>query len=415
MRGDERRVEVNLKMTTFSETTSLAGNIALDPALRLETISDYQAFLDLETIWNKVVEAAGCNYPFLEHAWARTWWESFGAGSTLQIVVVMAGDKPIAIAPLIFTSIRIWGIKVRRLGFFYNAHVPRADFIIAQQSREAYRIIWDHIYRNCSWDVLQLCQLPEGSLTLEEIPSLAAKDGCQTGVWQSCASPYQPLCTSWNEYFDGLTAKHRSNLRNRFKRLRNTGPVEMELVTSDEKLTDTLETGLQLEAAGWKGKAHTAISSDPDVARFYLKLAWSAARRGWLFLHFLNAGPDRVAFLYCLSYKNRIYRLKSGYAPAYARYSPSNLLDCLALQNAFEQGITEYEFLGESDDWKLQWAKQTKPHYWLFICSHTVTGRLLYLIKFRLAPVLKKALRKFHFFFRQVSAHFPIVASRGQL
>jgi hypothetical protein len=329
--------------------------------------------------------------------------------------VLKAGNQPIAIAPLIFTSIRIWGIKVRRLGFFYNAHVPRADFIIAQRSREAYRIIWDHIYRNCSWDLLQFCQLPEGSLTLEEIPRLAAKDGCQTGVWLSGASPYQPLCTSWKEYFDNLAAKHRSNLRNRFKRLRSLGPVEMELVTSDENLADVLETGLQLEAASWKGEAHTAISSDPDVSRFYSKLAWLAARHGWLFLHFLNAGTDRIAFHYCLSYKNRIYRLKSGYDPAYARYSPSNLLESLALQNAFEQRMAEYEFLGESDDWKLQWAKQNKPHYWLFICSHTITGRLLYFMKFRLAPVLKKALRKFHHFVLQLRTRFRVAASRSQL
>ena len=40
-----------------------------------------------------------------------------------------------AIAPLILTPIRMWGIKVRRLGFFYNAHVPRADFLIAQRPR----------------------------------------------------------------------------------------------------------------------------------------------------------------------------------------------------------------------------------------------------------------------------------------
>ncbi len=358
--------------------------------IRVETISDYQAFLDLEPVWNEVAEAAGLDHPFLEHAWVRTWWECFGAGSTLQILVLKAGDETVGIAPLILTPIRMWGIKVRRLGFFYNAHVPRADFLIAQRPDEVYRAIWSHLSRSRDWDLLQLCQLPEGSATLKAIPDLAARDRCQIVTWLSGASPYVPLCTSWSQYFGSLAAKHRGNLRNRLKRLNGIGPVEVETITSGEKLTDALEAGLQIEAAAWKGEAGTAISCDPDVSRFYQTLARRAAERGWMRLHFLQAGPQRVAFDYSLSYKSRIHLLKLGYDPAYAPYSPSNLLLCRVLQNTFEQDVREYDFLGESADWKMQWTKHSRPHYWLFVFSSTSKGRLLYLIKSQLVPFLKR-------------------------
>ena len=358
--------------------------------IRVETISDYQAFLDLEPVWNEVAAAAGLDHPFLEHAWVRTWWECFGAGSTLQILVLKAGDQTVAIAPLILTPIRMWGIKVRRLGFFYNAHVPRADFLIAQRPEEAYRAIWNHLSRSRNWDLLQLCQLPEGSATLEAIPGLAAPDHCQIVTWLSGASPYLPLRASWGQYLDSLPGKHRSNLRNRFKRLNGIGPVEVELITSGEKLTDALEAGLQLEAAAWKGEARTAISCDPDVSKFYSTLARRAAERGWMRLDFLRAGPQRVAFDYSLSYKNRIHLLKLGYDPAYAPYSPSNLLLFMVLQSAFERGVREYDFLGESADWKVQWTKHSRPHYWLFVFSSSFKGRLLHLIKSQLVPLLKR-------------------------
>jgi CelD/BcsL family acetyltransferase involved in cellulose biosynthesis len=358
--------------------------------IRVETISDYQAFLDLEPVWNQVAEAAGLDHPFLEHAWVRTWWECFGAGSTLQILVLKAGDRTVAIAPLILTPIRMWGIKVRRLGFFYNAHVPRADFLIAQRPEEAYRAIWNHLSRSRTWDLLQLCQLPEGSATLEAIPGLAAADHCQIVTWLSGASPYLPLRASWGQYFDSLAGKHRANLRNRFKRLNGIGPVEVELITSGEKLTDALEAGLELEAAAWKGEARTAISCDPDVSKFYSTLAWRAAERGWMRLDFLQAGSRRVAFDYSLSYKNRIHLLKLGYDPAYAPYSPSNLLLFMVLQNAFERGVREYDFLGESAAWKVQWTKHSRPHYWLFVFSGSFKGRLLHLIKSQLVPLLKR-------------------------
>jgi len=358
--------------------------------IRVETISDYQAFLDLEPVWNEVAEAAGLDHPFLEHTWVRTWWECFGAGSTLQILVLKAGDQPIAIAPLILTPVRMWGIKVRRLGFFYNAHVPRADFLIAERPEEVYGAIWSYLSRSGGWDLLQLCQLAEGSPTLEAIPGLAEPDDCRIVTWLSGASPYLPLRASWSQYFDSLAGKHRSNLRNRFKRLNGIGPVEVETIASGERLTDALDAGLQLEAAAWKGEARTAICCDPDVSKFYSTLARRAAERGWTRLHFLRAGPQRVAFDYSLSYKNRIHLLKLGYDPAYAPYSPSNLLLSMVLQDSFERGVREYDFLGESADWKVSWTKQSRPHYWLFVFSSGFKGRLLHLIKSQLVPLLKR-------------------------
>jgi CelD/BcsL family acetyltransferase involved in cellulose biosynthesis len=380
--------------------------------LRVEAVSDYQAFLDLEPVWNEVAEAAGLDHPFLEHAWVRTWWECFGAGSALRILVVKAGDRTVAIAPLILTPVRMWGIKVRRLGFFYNAHVPRADFLIAQCRHEAYRAIWRHIFRNRDWDLLQLCQLPEGSATLEAIPVLAAADNCQIVSWQSGASPYVPVAATWGQYFDGLAAKHRSNLRNRFKRLNGIGPVSLETITSGEGLAGDLEAGLQLEAAAWKGAAGTAISCDPAIANFYATLAQRAAERGWMRLNFLQAGAQRVAFDYSLFYKNRVHLLKIGYDPAYAPYSPSNLLLLMVLQEAFERRASEYDFLGESAEWKSSWTVHSRPHYWIFVFSCTFKGQLLHCVKAQLVPLLKRnSLRYAHKLVLRLAAY--VQAQRG--
>src|SRR5688572_10025792 len=189
-------------------TVSAPALISLQPQsacpaaeLHVETVTSYPSFLELEPVWNEIVEAAAPEHPFLEHAWVRTWWECFGGASTLQILVVRAGYRPIAIAPLIVSDTRMWGIMRRRLGFFYNAHVPRADFLIAERHGEVYRAIWRHLSRNRGWDLLQLCQLQEGSETLETISRFAAADGFPWGTWRSGASMYVPLNVSWNEYF----------------------------------------------------------------------------------------------------------------------------------------------------------------------------------------------------------------------
>ena len=367
-----------------------AEDVCLEPPLHVEAVTGYEAFLELEPAWNRLVDRAGIDHPFLEHVWVRTWWECFGSGSTLQILAVKAGDEPIAIVPLISTRVRMWGIPVSRLGFFYNAHVPRAGLIVARRNPEAYQAIWNYLSSHRSWDLLQLCQLPEGSDTLAEISELATRDGFPFGVWRSCESPYVPLHGTWTEYFGSLAAKHRANLRNRFKRLRALGPVELEAVTSEEFLTAALGDGLDLEAAAWKRDAGTAISCDPNVARFYTSLAQRVERQGWLRLHFLEADAKRIAFDYSLCYKNRLYLLKLGYDPAYAQYSPSNLLAQLALQASFERGEVEYDFLGDNLDWKKCWSREVRPHYWLSVFSNTWKGRFLRELKFKWIPSLKR-------------------------
>jgi CelD/BcsL family acetyltransferase involved in cellulose biosynthesis len=194
----------------------------------------------------------------------------------------------------------------------------------------------------------------------------------------------------WSQYYGGLATKHRANLRNRLKRLHQSGPVAVETVTSRDGLGDALEAGLRLEESAWKRDAGTAISCDPQVRKFYQNLACRAAGKKWLRLNFLKAGAQRVAFDYSLAYSQQIFLLKLGYDPAFSAYSPSNLLMSMSLERAFENGAAKYDFLGECADWKSCWAKDSTPNYWLFIFAGGFRGRGLHFIKFRMIPWLKK-------------------------
>lgn len=360
------------------------------PELSVEMVSDYRSFRELEPVWNRLVEEAGIDHPFLTYEWVLSWWECFGGGKTLHVFVVRAGSEAIAIAPLMLSRTRMYGFPVRLMEFLANVYTERFDFIIARRPADAYRAIWlALVSRQACWDVLRLCQVPDGSRTLEDLPGLARQAGFFTGRWPSSCAPYVPLIGSWDGYFDSLDRKHRANLRNRFTRLCRLGPVELETVTSCEQLDEALEEGWRLEAAAWKGNAGTAVGDRPELRRFYATLAQRAARRGWLHLHFLRARRRRIAFGYTLFFKNKLYLLKPGYDPRFAPFSPSNLLCCLALREAFARDAAEYDFLGENDPWKRKWAGRTRAHQWLFVFPRRLRARLLHFAKFTLAPMLK--------------------------
>jgi CelD/BcsL family acetyltransferase involved in cellulose biosynthesis len=377
-------------MTQVAATRALTREPAGWRQNRVETVSEYQAFLDLEPSWNALVEAAGIDHPFLEHAWVRTWWECFGSGSRLHILVLKEREEVIAIAPLISTVVRMFGVSVRRLGFFYNAHVPRADFLIARGFGYAHRLIWNHLRSiSGSWDVLQLCQLSSGSETLEAMAGFASEDGFPAGIWFSGASPFLALDISWRQYHDSLAAKHRANLRNRFKRLNQTGSVTLETTREQQSLPEALNAGFRLEESSWKKEAGTAISCDRNVREFYETFARRAAERNWLRLNFLRAGTKRVAFDYSLAYRDQIFLLKLGYDPEFSPYSPSNLLMAMVLENAFKQGLNKYDLLGESAPWKSSWTQTSRSNYWLFVFSRSFKGHCLHFIKFRGVPRVK--------------------------
>jgi len=373
---------------------ALSAELPVAPPIHVETVSDCERLRELEPAWNRLVDEAGIDHPFLSHEWMSTWWECFGADAQLHVLVVKAGSEVIAIAPLMLTHARFYGVKMRVLQLIFNVQACRSDFIVGRSADVAYRAIWERLAaEGALWDVLLLPQVPAGSETLERLPRLASEDGFQTGVWRAADSPCLRLSGTWEAYLSGLAGKHRSNLRNRLRRLDRLGPVDLEVVRAGPQMGPALEEGLRLEAAAWKGEAGTAIRSRPELTLFYSQLARRAAKRGWLRLQFLTVGGRRIAFGYALCYKRKLFLLKPGYDPAYACYSPSNLLCYMVLREAFGDGTLAYDFLGMTDPWKRNWTSEVKPHFWLFVLGDGPRSRLLYFTKFRMLPWLKRSYR----------------------
>ncbi len=372
-------------------TAEAVGSLAVDSAPRIEVVSDRETLRGLQRSWDRLVEEADIDHPFLGHDWICSWWDCFGAGKELHVLLVRAGGRLRAIAPLMLSREKMYGLRVRRLGSLYNPHTPRMDFIVAPGAEDAYRSVWRHV-RDVSdrWDVLEVAPMLAGSPTLMSLSELATGDGFKFNVWHGEDSPCMPFRGTWENYVQQLSHNHRTKIRKGMNRLSRLGDIRLEAISAGKRLTDALGDGLRIEAAAWKEKTGTAICSQPDVERFYKLFAERAAASGMLRLLFLTVAGTRVAFAYALHYRDKLYVLKAGYDPAYARYSPYNLLCCLVFKDGFEQRLQEYEFLGNNEAWKLDWTREIKSHYWLQVFGQRPRARLLYHAKFRWVPVLQR-------------------------
>jgi CelD/BcsL family acetyltransferase involved in cellulose biosynthesis len=356
-----------------------------------EIVTDYDSFVGLAPEWNDAVRRAGVPHPFLLHEWFRTWWDCFGANRQLHIVVVRDGAGIAAIAPLMSEQVHMYGLPARKLDWLHNDHTPRADCIVTGSPSTAYDAIWNALRRTPgSWDLLQLSRLPEDSPTLAAFMSRAGRDGCQTGTWRGDVSPYLTLSGTWDSYHASLSAKFRSNLRNRLSRLRAFGEPRLEVLETAAEIADAREDAVRLESSGWKDDSRTSIASDPAVHRFYTLLADRAAEHGWLRLMFLTVGDRRIATSYGSQFAGRLFLFKTGYDPAYAACSPFKLLTYFATARAYAEGLRELDFLGDAEPWKLEWTDTSRPHDWLFVFADTMRARLLHSVKFQMVPELKR-------------------------
>jgi CelD/BcsL family acetyltransferase involved in cellulose biosynthesis len=364
------------------------------PTLTVDVITDFQAFLNLETEWNDASDRAAVPHPFLRHEWLRTWWECFGARRRLHIIVVRAGGRIAAIAPLMTETVRSYGMWIRKVDLIHNDHTPRAGFIVAAAPEESYRAIWDALMATRDeWDVLQLSRVVRGSDIDNTIARFASESQCPTGVWHGDVSPYLTLTGTWDAYYQSLPGKFRQNLRNRLSRLTKLGEPRLEVLDQAAEIEAARDDAVRLEASGWKRESGTAISSDSAVERFYRSLAPRATAQGWLRLMFLTVGGQRIATSYGACYRDRLFLFKTGYDPAYATCSPFKLLTYLAIQDAYAKGLAEVDFLGDEEPWKLEWTNTSRSHDWLHVFSGTVRARLLHSLKFQMVPELKRRWR----------------------
>jgi CelD/BcsL family acetyltransferase involved in cellulose biosynthesis len=279
----------------------------------------------------------------------------------------------------------------------YNPHTPRYDFIVGNdQDPRLYSAIWKELLRNGQSDAVILSQVPSSSATLHTLQTLATHDGWLAGRWQAPAAPYIRLARDYESFASSLKNSCRNNLRKRFERLKRTGSVDVEVIRDPQGVRAAMNEGLRIEASAWKGQQGTAISSDPVVADFYMRLAEREAELGRLQLTFLRVNGKRIAFSYLLRSGRKIYAVKIGYDRDYRMYSPGNMLLNLVLQDACAKDLEEYDFLGSDDDWKFEWTKEKREHQWLFLFKDTLRARMLHYLKFNVAPGVRPALARLH-------------------
>jgi len=121
---------------------------------------------------------------------------------------------------------------------------------------------------------------------------------------------------------DALGAKKLKDLRRQRHRLEEHGPVVLDVARKPDEIRPALETFLQLEASGWKGKRGTALVQHAGDASFIRRAVPALAETAQCEVVTMRAGATPVAAGIVLRHQDRAFFFKLGIDERFAKYSP---------------------------------------------------------------------------------------------
>lgn len=188
---------------------------------------------------------------------------------------------------------------------------------------------------------LHLADLPlQGTLhaALADVLAQQGRDAAlvaqsERAMLQSALSPQDYLEAS-------LSGKKRKELRRQFARLSELGELSVETRNDEAGLEGWVEAFLALEAAGWKGKAGSALACNAATADLWRQALRGAAARGRLNRLALHLDGRPIAMLASFITPPIAFSFKTAFDEAYARFSPGVLLQRENLALLQRPGIT---------------------------------------------------------------------------
>jgi CelD/BcsL family acetyltransferase involved in cellulose biosynthesis len=299
---------------------------------------------DIEAIageWDDLVTR--CKAPlFVRPGWLRAWLDAFDCRDVV-IYTVRRDGRLVALVPLLRGPLRGW------LASPTNDHTPMwaplaQDEVAAQALARA--VLADRPSR------LRLGILEVDTMATRHFVGTLERAGYRPVVHHREWSPYIDTTVTPDVFAKRFTAKARSSMRRRARRLDERGEVTFETCRGGDELRAVLDEGLAVEASGWKGRRGTAIACDPATLAFYRRVARWAGEHGWLLLTMLRVDRRIVAFSVGFDHDDVFYGLKIGYDERHAQLSPGLQLMHRTFDLALAGPTRMVDMLGDDDPYK---------------------------------------------------------------
>jgi CelD/BcsL family acetyltransferase involved in cellulose biosynthesis len=311
--------------------------------------------------WRELNETARAGSMFLGPEWMEPWWRHFGASRELQILCVREGGKLIGLMPLFAEEVRLAGVPVRRLAFLGDGDTgcDCLDVLAAPgREREVHQHVLAALMR-LRWDVCDLDGLWRESFTALQLAQAFPPGRTARGAVRDArlryVCPFIPLEGSHAQYLQGLG--RRENLRRREKWIARQPGVSIRCARTSDDASQATEEFLSLHRARWAVEGGSDGLTGPRHEAFHHDASRRLAQAGLLRMYTLRVARRPVASVYGVVHRGKFYYYQSGYDPNWACKSVGMVLLARTVEDAFAEGLGEFDFLRGDESYKSEWAR----------------------------------------------------------
>jgi len=333
-------------------------------------------FAALAEEWNDLLARSRFDTLFLSHEWQTTWWQQLGEGD-LWIVAFRQPEsgRLVGIAPL-YRLLRKDGPWVGSYVFHLVGCTEVSDYldmiIEAGQEPAVYESFCDWLYSADApqWDVLDLCNLPEVSLSHQMLPAIVRGAGHRVEVSQEDVAPYISLPARYDDYLaERVEKKQRHEIRRKQRRAEREAVVGFYLVGPAHDLKQEMDDFIALQQASRPDKEEFMT---PEMQRFFRFAARRMLDAGYLQLAFLTLDGVKAATYFSFEYKGQLLLYNSGYDTGdFAHLSPGWVLLAYLIQHAIASGLKVFDFLQGDEEYKYRFGSQDNKVMRTVIYNHS--------------------------------------------
>lgn len=334
-----------------------------------------QGFSRYSKAWDELVTARQLN-PSLAPDWVDLSLRAHQLQENASLLVAMEDGSARAIVPLLRCNERILGIPLRVLGVGSNLTAYHPSLATDGLDREAAeQILGGRIARR--WDAFRFHAAVAPGDTLEALRTAARKLDLYWVELPGDRSPYLTIDQPWADYLAARSSNFRYNLQRKAKKFNKVPGAQFEWISATHDLSDVMRRVLDIEAASWKAEKGVAISQNPAERRYYEALLPALAGKGALVMNLLSIGGEPVAYTLCCHLRGWMGLLKTSFKSGFGDTAAGNHSMNEMVRRSFELNAREFDFLGDEDNYKLDWSPTVRQHVDFLCFSRTLRGRLV--------------------------------------
>jgi CelD/BcsL family acetyltransferase involved in cellulose biosynthesis len=294
---------------------------------------------------------------FQRPEWLLPWWRQLGGGSLLVFCLRHEG-RLVGLAPFYVSTSADGSPKV--LLMMGTGATDYLDALADSEFEDAVASEIGLLLNGCSaeWDVCDFQQLRAGSVMLSRF----RLDDCRDELTVQDVCPSLPLPSEIGRLRESVPGNMLQQLANYRRRLAQIGDYRFE--TADEASFEEIFSALT-------GMRETRLAGRPQrdtLGRGTVRDFTEAACRGLLSsgrlrLYALRFGRRIVSALCTLKDDLRTYCFLSASEPAAAQLNPGTLILGHAIEQAIEQGSSEFDFLRGREAYKYLWGAKGRLNY----------------------------------------------------